>query len=189
VAAPAAQPRTRADAVRNYERVVAAASEVLTEKGIEAAIPEIAARAGVGKGTVYRCFPTKEHLVGAVVAERLREFTRLAEEAVRCPDPWRAFCDLLAALAERQSADHCLVDGMATASARPEVAAEKARMHDALERLIERAQCQGAMRHDVTTEDVRVLFAGIARVLRADGNGDPAAWRRYAGLVADALRV
>ena len=64
----AAAPRTRADAVRNFERVLAAATEVLAEKGAEAGVPEIAARAGVGKGTVYRCFPTKEHLIAAVLA-------------------------------------------------------------------------------------------------------------------------
>ena len=54
------------------ERVLAAASEVLAEKGAEAGVPEIAARAGVGQGTVYRCFPTKEQLIGAVLTERLR---------------------------------------------------------------------------------------------------------------------
>ncbi|HET8952358.1 MAG TPA: helix-turn-helix domain-containing protein, partial [Solirubrobacteraceae bacterium] len=67
-----ATPRTRADAVRNSERVLAAAAEVLAEKGAEAGVPEIAARAGVGKGTVYRAYPTKEHLISAVLAERIR---------------------------------------------------------------------------------------------------------------------
>ena len=64
----------RADALRNRERVVAAAAEVFAERGIEASVPEVAVRAGVGKATVYRSFPTKEHLVAAVVTGRLAEF-------------------------------------------------------------------------------------------------------------------
>src|ERR671928_1525492 len=95
--------RTRADAVRNYERVVSAAAEVLAQKGAEAGVPEIAARAGVGKGTVYRCFATKEHLVAAVLADRLRAFAERAEEAAAKPDAWQAFADLLAESAERQA--------------------------------------------------------------------------------------
>ena len=59
----------RADAVRNRARVIAAAAEVFAERGIEASVPAVAARAGVGKATVYRSFPPKEHLVAAV--ERL----------------------------------------------------------------------------------------------------------------------
>ena len=90
-----AAPRTRADAVRNYERVIAAASEVLAEKGAEAGVPEIAARAGVGKGTVYRCFPTKDLLVSAVLVERLRWFTDAARAAAERPDAWDAFVELL----------------------------------------------------------------------------------------------
>ena len=73
--------RTRADAVRNRERVIAAAAEVFREKGDAAVVPEIAARAGVGKGTVYRCFPTKDHLVAAVATQRVRWFE--AEARVR----------------------------------------------------------------------------------------------------------
>ena len=83
--------RTRADAVRNRERVVAAAAEVFAEKGEAAVVPEIAARAGVGKGTVYRCFPTKDHLVAAVASERVRWFEREARAAAAADDPWAAF--------------------------------------------------------------------------------------------------
>src|SRR6478609_7541161 len=97
--------RTRADAVRNYERVLDAASEVLAEKGAEAGVPEIAARAGGGKGTVYRCFPTKDHLVSAVVGERMRAFAAAARAATERPDAWDAFVELLCDSAERQAND------------------------------------------------------------------------------------
>jgi AcrR family transcriptional regulator len=185
--APAA--RTRADAVRNYERVLRAATDVLVEKGAEAGVPEIAARAGVGKGTVYRCFPTKEDLIGAVVAERLRGITAMVEAAAAKPAAWPAFVELLVDLAERQAADCTFTDGLARDSAHVALCAERARMDAAMSRLMERAQAEGRMRADVTNADVRVLFAGAARVLRGDGNRDPAAWRRYGALVADAMRA
>ncbi len=181
--------RTRADAVRNHERVVAAASEVLAEKGPEAGIPEIAQRAGVGKGTVYRCFETKEHLVAAVLAERVRRYTELVSTAADRPDAWAAFTDLLGDMAARQASDCTFSEGLGHASQLPELVEAKRGLYAELDRLMGRAREQGAMRADTTSEDLRVLFAGMARALRADGTRDPADWRRYAGLVGDAFRA
>jgi AcrR family transcriptional regulator len=184
-----AHPRTRADAVRNYERVIAAASEVLAEKGAEAGVPEIAARAGVGKGTVYRCFPTKDHLVSAVLGERLRWFTESARKAARQPDAWEAFVELLCDSAERQAGDCTFSAGLSHESMLPEVVEARDAMHAAIDELMERAKAEGRMRQGVDSRDLKMLFAGVAQMLRADGNRDPAEWRRYAGLVADALRA
>jgi AcrR family transcriptional regulator len=181
--------RTRADAVRNYERVLTAAAEVLAEKGADAAVPEIAARAGVGKGTVYRCFPTKEHLVSAVLAERVRGYTRSIEAATEQPDGWAAFEALLRDWAERQATDCTFAEGLANDHSLAEMREAKTEMYAALERLIARAKAEGRMRDDATADDVRVIFGGMARVLRADGNRDPDAWRRQAALVAAAFRA
>src|SRR3954464_13341726 len=82
---PSALPR-RADALRNRQRVIAAAASVFAEKGLDAGVPEIAARAGVGKATVYRSFPTKEHLVAAVAIERLAWVTEVALSGLEEPD-------------------------------------------------------------------------------------------------------
>src|SRR3954449_9694854 len=109
--------RTRPAAGRNYERVVAAATEVFAEKGAEAGVPEIAARAGVGKGTVYRCYPTKEHLISAVLSERLRWFADAAREAAEQPDAWEAFVALLGDMAERQVGDCTFSAGLSHESA------------------------------------------------------------------------
>jgi AcrR family transcriptional regulator len=181
--------RTRADAVRNYERVLEAAAEILAEKGAEAGVPEIAARAGVGKGTVYRCFPTKEHLLSAVIGERLRWFAQAAREAAERPDAWEAFTELLCDSAERQATDCTFAAGLTHESTLPEVAGAREAMFAAIDDLMRRAQAQGRMREGVTSHEVKVLFAGMAQMLRAEGNKDPKAWRRYAGLVADALRA
>jgi len=181
--------RTRADAVRNYARVLDAAAALLAEKGADAAVPEIAARAGVGKGTVYRCFPTKEHLVSAVIAERLRWFADAATVAAERPDAWDAFVELLCDSAERQAVDCTFAAGLTHESTLPEVAEARAAMNAAIDALMARAQAEGRMREGVTSHELKVLFAGTAQMLRAEGNRDPAVWRRYAGLVADALRA
>jgi AcrR family transcriptional regulator len=152
-------------------------------------VPEIAARAGVGKGTVYRCFATKEHLVSAVLAERLRWYEQAARAAAERPDAWQAFTDLLREAAERQAGDCTFSAGLAHASALPEVAQARAAMHEAIDALMARAQAEGTMRPGVTSRDLRILFAGAAQMLRAEGDRDPASWRRFAELVAGALRA
>jgi AcrR family transcriptional regulator len=169
--------------------VLDAAAEILAEKGAEAGVPEIAARAGVGKGTVYRCFPTKEHLIAAVVGERLRSFADAAREAAERPDAWEAFIELLCDSAARQATDCTFAAGLTHESTLPEVAGAREAMYEAIDALMARAQAQGRMREGVSSHDVKVLFAGVAQILRGEGNKDPEAWRRYAGLVADALRA
>ena len=184
----AALPK-RADAVRNRERVVAAAAAVFAERGVEASVPEVAARAGVGKATVYRSFPTKEHLIAAVAAERLAELERGARARLDAPDAWAAFAELLDEAAQKQCRDRTLLGALAAGVPSDLLAGARARMWLAVGALMDRAREQGSMRADVTPADVRVLWAGTARILAADGVDDPAEWRRYAALVLAALRA
>jgi AcrR family transcriptional regulator len=181
--------RTRADAVRNRERVVAAAAEVFREKGAEAAVPEIAARAGVGKGTVYRCFPTKDHLVAAVATERVRWFEREAREAAESDDPWGAFIGFMERIADAHCEDRGMVASLSQSIELEELVEARAAAHDALRVLMERAIAQGSMRPDAEPADLKVLLSGIARSLAAQQERDPAVWRRCARLVVDALRA
>lgn len=181
--------RTRADAVRNRERVVAAAAEVFAEKGEAAVVPEIAARAGVGKGTVYRCFPTKDHLVAAVASERARWIECEARAAAADDDPWTAFGAFVERTVEAHWRDRGMVVSMSQSIELPELVEARAAAHDALRELIERAVAQGAMRADAQPTDLRILIGGIARSLAAAQERDPAVWRRYARYVVDALRA
>jgi AcrR family transcriptional regulator len=181
--------RTRADAVRNRARVVAAAAEVFREKGEAAVVPEIAARAGVGKGTVYRCFPTKDHLVAAVASERVRWFEREARAAAEAEDPWEAFGAFMELVANAHCEDRGMVASMSQAIELPELVEARAAAHDALRALMERAIAHGSMRADAEAADLKVLLSGIARSLAAEQERDPAVWRRYARLVVDALRA
>jgi AcrR family transcriptional regulator len=179
--------RTRADAVRNRERVVAAAAELFTDKGDEATVPEIAARAGVGKGTVYRCFPTKDHLVAAVASERVRWFEGEARTAATAGDPWAAFTAFMQRVADAYCADRGMLASMSRAIELPELVEARAAATDALAELMARAIAQGAMRRDATPADFKVLLSGVGRSLA--GERDPAVWRRYAGFVVAALRA
>ena len=190
MAAPAVPAgRTRADAVRNRARVIAAAAEVFAEKGEAAGVPEIAARAGVGKGTVYSCFPTKDHLVAAVAIDRVRWFEREAREAAESADPWRAFAAFMAHVAEAHCRDRGMVFSMSQGLDSPELLEARAAAHDALRELIDRGISQGAMRPDAEPADLKILLGGIANSLGAAEERDPAVWRRFGRLVADAFRA
>jgi AcrR family transcriptional regulator len=179
----------RADALRNRERVVAAAAAVFAERGIEASVPEVAARAGVGKATVYRSFPTKEHLVAAVVHDRLDAYERRARELLEAKDAWDALHTLLSEKAAEQCGDRSLASALHAGLGPDLLTQARRRMWGAIGELMDRAQAEGRMRPDVSSEDLRVLWLGATRVLSADGVDDPAEWRRYAALVLDALRA
>jgi AcrR family transcriptional regulator len=152
-------------------------------------VPEIAARAGVGKGTVYRCFPTKDHLVAAVATERVRWFEREARAAAEADDSWAAFGAFMTHFAEAHSCDRGMIFSMSQRIDLPELAEARAAAQVAIGELLERAKAQGTMRADAEPDDLRVLLSGVAHALTGTGEQDPAVWRRYAQLVVDALRA
>lgn len=185
---PETAPRPkRADAVRNRERVVGAAVEALAELGPEVSIDDVAARAGVGRATVYRSFPTKDHLIAAVAVERLRRFEQLATDACDEPDAVAAFRSLLVTIAENNAKDRIMLGALRLTSEIPELTHARAATSAALDRLMRRAKRQGGLRRDATAEDVRVLFSGLTHSLTAEQQQSPQLWRRYANLIADAL--
>jgi AcrR family transcriptional regulator len=179
----------RADAIRNRERVVAAAAAVFAERGIDASVPDVAARAGVGKATVYRSFPTKEHLIAAVAIDRIGAFERRARALLGEPDAWAALRELMCENAARHCADRALAAVLQAETPTDLLADARRRMWETVDELIARAKAQGRVREDVTAADLRVLWGGAARMLTADDVDDPEEWRRYAGLVLEALRA
>jgi AcrR family transcriptional regulator len=186
MATPATARPRRADAERNRARILAAASELFAERGLDASMPELAERAGVGVGTVYRAFPDKDHLLGAVMAERLRWLAGEIEAATAAGDPWAAFTDVIWKGAALHVKDRGFHQCMRAALELPEVREARGRTLDAFQRLIERAQAAGVMRADVVAEDVPMLLAGVG-LSRAAGPG--AAWERHLAVVIDGLRA
>ena len=169
----------RADARRNLERVLDAAQEVFAASGPDASIDEIARLAGVGHGTVFRRFPTKDDLMFAVIERHVEEMCALAEEALEADDPGQAFFDFVWRLAELNMSTPGLHRCVVHCGDKPG-AAELEKLAD---RIVSRAQRAGAVRRDVKAEDVRLL------VRSALTNAPPGQWRRYLDVVLSGLRA
>ena len=181
----ATRPR-RADAERNRARILAAASELFAERGLDASRPELADRAGVGVGTVYRAFPDKDHVVSAVIAERCRWLAAEVDAASECDDPWTAFTDVVWKAAALHAKDRAFHQCLPQALDLPEISEARARTLDAFRRLIERAQAAGALRADVVAEDIPMLLAGVGM---SRSSGRAISWERHLALVIDGLRA
>lgn len=177
----------RADAVRNREKVLAAAEQVFAAHGIEAGIPEIAERAGVGKGTVYRNFESKDDLVAAILTRRVERLEADIVTALAGDDPGRALREVLRAAAARAN-DLSFPASIYWAGKATELQGAKARARGQMEKLVREAKKDGAIRKDATVEEIWVQFSGICRILGDAGEKDPKVWRRHADLVADAFR-
>jgi len=183
---PATRP-LRSDAARNRERVVEAAAALFAERGMSVGVPEVAERAGVGKGTVYRSFPSKENLIAAVLEQRLAWTRERADLAAQAPDAGAAFRELLAELAEIQASDRALADAMVYKQRLPELAPALEAVRESLDRLVGRAQEQGAIRPDVTGAEVRMMLGAVSRAMAESGERDPAVWLRHLTLMVDGL--
>lgn len=184
-------PRARrADAQRNRKRVLEAARECFADRGLDAQMDEVAKRAEVGVGTVYRHFPTKQALAEAIAADHFDRLAASAREALEDPDPWNGFSVFLRRSAEQQAGDRALAEVMA---AEPEVmcdaASRRPDLHAALEELVTRAQRAGRLRRDLVPADVPMLICGIGRATLAGSKGPTMSTRRHLEIMLDGLRA
>lgn len=177
----------RADARRNRERVIAAALEAYAERGLNATVPDIAARAGVGKATVYRSFPAKHDLLTAVAIHLLRQLRERVNAAAAEPDSSRALAGLVTYLFRRLRTDQMTAE-LLRSHVIPAAETIRRDIRDIIERLIQDAKSSGNIRPDATVDDLDVLVAGCALRLHQNGIVDLAAWDRQAELVLSALR-
>jgi AcrR family transcriptional regulator len=175
----------RADARRNHERVLKAARAVFADQGADAQIDDVAKRAKVGVGTVYRHFPTKEALRDALVRERFEEIAGYAREALEREDPWEGFCELIWRAAERNAADRAFCEVVAFTDQSSIV--EECGLARSTEELMDRAKAQGKLRADATGIDIPIMMAGAGSVMRA--HPSPEVWRRYLTIMLDGLRA
>jgi AcrR family transcriptional regulator len=185
-----ADPRPlRADARRNREAVLKAAKSVLAKCGPEAQMDDIARKAKVGVGTVYRHFPTKEALIAALMAERFEQITGFVEAGLEDPDPWNGFVHSLWQGAQLGANDRAISGLFSERVAMlAEVQASTERLNRAAAELIRRAQAAGTMRPDVTVDDVPVFMCGLMQAMH-QFDRDPDAWRRHLQLIVDGLRA
>jgi AcrR family transcriptional regulator len=180
----------RRDAELNRQRILAAARDVFRDRGFEGTLDDVAHHAGLGVGTVYRRFPSKEHLVEAIFAERLDEIGELAEEALAEPDAWKGLVQFVMKTAELQTADRGLREVLlSTSFGHEKVAEARERIIPACTRIVERAQETGQLRADIRFTDLPVIHVMIGSVADYAQNVDPELWRRYVVLLMDGLRA
>lgn len=183
------QPR-RKDAARNRQRILDAAKELFAERGLSVTLHDIAARAGVGVGTIYRHFPEKKPLIDAIFVEHLAELTALFEQALADPDPWESIVRAHEQMLENQARNRGLKELLlGTTPEAPDRARQlRAQLHPLAAQLIERGQAAGVVRPDCATQDFGLLQTMIGAVMDASADVAPDLWRRYFVIALQGLR-
>jgi AcrR family transcriptional regulator len=180
--------RLRADAERNRRRLIEAATEMFCERGLEIGVGEIARQAGVGRGTLFRNFPTKDHLIAAVVTDRMAESVARAREALEARNPGDALFDLIDSSIGRVASDRALFDAIGdTWLNNPEIRAGHHQMMDVLDQIVRRAQAAGAVRDDIGAVDVLMLIKGICEAMQAFSQLDQVIVERQLDLLWSAI--
>jgi len=188
--APTAQRPLRRDAERNRDRIVEAARTAFAADGIDVSVEEIARRAGVGMGTLYRRFPTKRDLIDAVLEDAFSEICRAAEGALELDDGWLGFTTFLDRVFELHVRNRGIKDVIASGQHdRQRLEALRARLRPLVAELITRAQEQGMLRPDFVAEDMPILIWTGGRVAELTSAVSPGLWRRYLGFMLDGLRT
>jgi AcrR family transcriptional regulator len=185
-----ASPRPlRADAERNRRRILDGARDVFARQGLAAGVDEVARAAGVGVGTLYRRFPTKDDLLLAVIQDITTTVVAEIESAGALDDPGEAFAAAAQALAASTARNHALHQVFQEAWPRIPAASEcRDQTLAALAPLLERAQAAGAVRDDLVVADVPALCAVAARLPSWRLEAQPLLWTRYLAVILDGLR-
>ncbi len=181
----------RSDARRNHELLVAAAREVFAERGVEASLEEIARRAGLGIGTLYRHFASREELVEAIFEGRIDELVALGRAAEAEPDAWLAVVLVLEGMLELQAGDRVLKDVlMRYPPGEGRLASAREELRAVFERTLARAQEEGALRADFALSDLALALWSFGPLIDATAEVAPGnAWRRHLHWLLDGLRA
>ncbi|MFD0973335.1 TetR/AcrR family transcriptional regulator [Plantactinospora endophytica] len=177
----------RADAARNRRSLLAAAADEFAERGLDASVADIARRAGVGKGTVFRHFATKDDLIAAIVLDRIDELNTAGQRLLEAADAGTALLEFLTVAAhQRQQRDLSFLHEAGGVNA--EVARVREEMYRTVHRLVDRAREQDAVRADITGTDIILLMCAPNYVASYVPDAPPDLWRRYLAIIFDGLR-
>ncbi len=186
--APKERP-VRKDVARNRQRLLDAGKEVFAAQGLDATLDDIARHAGVGAGTAYRHFGSRQEIINAIFADVAQSFIADAEQALTIDDAWTGLVAFIEAFAERQATDrglHQVFTGDHGAALRT---ADWHRLISAITALVERAKRSGQVRADVQTSDVVGLFAVLGPAYDLSAATSVAAWRRYVDFFLRAIQI
>jgi AcrR family transcriptional regulator len=184
----AARPLRR-DAQRNRSLILDAARDAFRERGLDVTLDEIADRACVGVGTVYRRFADRDALIDALFEDGLRPVIAQAEEALGCEDSWRGFVQWFEALVEIQIEDRGLAEVLYSSERVCEhVVHVREELAPLQTRIVKRAQAAGQLRPDVRLSDIVLLARMLADLGYTTREVAPGAYRRQLAVVLDGLR-
>jgi AcrR family transcriptional regulator len=179
----------RADAARNRQQLITAATDLFAERGVDVPLDEIARRAGVSIGTLYNHFPSRGALLDAVLPDWGAEVDRLAEAALADADPWHGFAGFMAGLFDLQARNPPMNDAISRTPAGPvDVASECGRAGGVLASVVKRAREAGVLRPDFCAADLATMIGAMSKVI-AMSSGDDEVWRRHLGFLLDGLRA
>ena len=177
----------RVDAERNRQRIVAAARNAFAELGLDVSMEEIARRAGVGIGTLYRRYPTRPDLVAAAFEAKMAAYADAARDALTDPDPWRGFCDYVERICAMQADDRGFTNVLTmTFPTAKRFEADRDRAFADFVTLVDRAKAAGKLRTDFVAEDMPMFLMANAGVLTATTDAAPETWRRLVGYLLQA---
>ena len=179
----------RADAERNRAHILEAAAAAFADGGLDVPVAEIARRAGVGPGTLFRRFATKDDLVIAIVEQRIADICALIDGALANPHPWAGFVQCMEAAVELQVRDRGVLEAVGERFfGDPRMRELKAKVNPKVAAVLARAQQAGVVRDDVEPQDIPILIQGAARAGCVMSSGDPELARRYLAIILDGLR-
>jgi AcrR family transcriptional regulator len=183
-----AERHLRADALRNRERLLDAAATVFRERGIDVSVGEVAQLAGVGRGTLFRNFPTKQDLIAAIVRKRIEEAQAIGSELLSTGDPAESVFTFIGEIAGRQALERTLFEAVAGEFlARPEIRAAFAEVLAVLDQLLDAGKRAGTVRAEVGALDVMMLVKGVCAAVSALGEVSADTVERHVDLACAAI--
>ena len=189
VQSPEAVRPLRADARRNRQAVIDAASKLFADSGLDAQMPDVARAANVGVGTVYRHFQTKDHLIAAIASQHFERIAERGRDDLELPDPWEGICDFIRFAIQVQADDRGLCEIMSSRPDLMDTAARAAGLPELSDKLVKRAQQSGQLRSDLDWEDVPMIACGIGHITQAGPPPSVGRWPRLVELILDGLRA
>jgi len=179
----------RKDAVRNRQRVIDAARDLFATRGLEATLNEVAHHGGIGVGTVYRRFPTKEALFEAIFEDAIDEVAALADTGLEFDDSWQGFAWFVEQMCQATATDRGLREVLfSKAGGGNRVDAARTRLVPKIAKLVERAQKDGYLRPGISDTDMPILGLLAGTVSEFAGHVNADLWRRYVAIFLDGLR-
>ncbi|MEU2135325.1 TetR/AcrR family transcriptional regulator [Streptomyces sp. NPDC018352] len=181
-----AQRGRRADAERNRAAIIEAAGVVFAERGGTVDVREIARRSGVGMGTLYRHFPTKNDLLATVLEQEFSYWlTDAHRQAAATEDPWQALTGFFEQMLAKQGRNRALVESYAAAGGPTEACARHC--YSVMDELLTRCLNAGLVRPDVTTADLVLLNTSLSQTVLTASDSHPGQWRRLLRISLDGL--